>query len=374
MISNTDLKIWQTATNGINESGQKDLIQEEWSALIKLNDSLQNDNFESDECLHALIFLKDKLSLHDTNRVLLMHLQNYIALCEQYFKVNINTPTLKVNVDETLDSNTVKSKGSSKKMIFVVATLVVGLLVYANWGYLRSMLGIIGVTQVEKVFTVEKGCVVYDQYYRQFIRKDRLVAKYVFTFDNYGRRARLDEIDPKTGETKSVHIWDAINNKVFNSGGRGKWDLSDSGLLNTSNVNTVINYDPFYYLTHGFYIGSYEMPDSELFISKTSSKMIADKLCQLTTYSTNKWNMISGWEVFWTLGYWEDILMYKEGVENIEKDRETQDSYISYDVLSVIAKKIDTNVIIPDRAFEDEFLKVTWTVTTTLGDESVVKD
>ena len=370
MISNTDLKIWQTATNGINESGQKDLIQEEWSALIKLNDSLQNDNFESDECLHALIFLKDKLSLHDTNRVLLMHLQNYIALCEQYFKVNINTPTLKVNVDETLDSNTVKSKGSSKKMIFVVATLVVGLLVYANWGYLRSMLGIIGVTQVEKVFTVEKGCVVYDQYFRKITEDNHLLARFVFTFDNYGRRARLDIVNSKTGETKDVRIWDAVNNKRFIS----NWDLSNSNLFNEASANTILNYNPYYDLTYGFFVDSYEMPDSELFISNTSTETVAGMPCKLIKYSTNKWNTTSGWEFFWTFGYWEGVLMYHEGVHRVGKDLENPNSFIPKEMLKTVAKKIDLNVNIPDKAFDDEFLKVTWTVTTTLGDESVVKD
>ena len=367
MIANSDLLRLQTAINNINESGQKDLTDKEWSALIALNDSLQNDNFKSDEYRHALTFLKDNLSSHDANRVLQIHLQDYISLCEQYFKVSIQTSTV-----NTVNSNARKSTGSSKKMIFIAATVVIGLLVYANWGSLSGMLGMNKIHQ--KIFPIEKGCIVYDQYYRLYIKNDRLVAKYVFTFDNYGRRARLDEIDPKSGETKSVRIWDDINNKCFNYSGYGKWDSSNSNLFNTSGANTVINYNPFYYLTHGLWIDSHEMLDSELFISNTSSKVIADKPIQLTTYSTNKRKMTPGWEAFWTFGYWEGILMYKEGVENIEKDIETTDTYVSYDVLSVIARKIDTNVTIPDMAFENELLKVTWTIVTTLDSEAVIKD
>jgi len=375
MIANSDLLRFQTAISGINESGQKDLTGKEWSALIALNDSLQNDNFESDECHHALTFLKDNLSIHDANRVLQIHLQNYIALCEQYFKASIQTST---NAEETVNSNTRKSTGSNKKLIFIAAAVVIGLIVYASWGSLSGILGIknemLGKNNMnQKIFSVEKGCVVYDQYYRQFIKKDRLVAQYVFTFDNYGRRARLDEIDPKTGETKSVRIWDDINNKSFNNSGYGKWDSSNSNLFNTSGANSVINYYPFYCLTHGLWIDSHEMLDSELFISNTSSKVIADKPIQLTTYSANIRKMTPGWEVFWTFGYWEGILMYKEGVENIKKDIETTDTYVSDYVLSAIAKKIDTNVTIPDMAFDNESLKVTWTVVLTLDDEAVVK-
>ena len=45
MISNSDSQKWQTTVNGINESGQKELTGEEWSALMTLNNSLQNSNF-----------------------------------------------------------------------------------------------------------------------------------------------------------------------------------------------------------------------------------------------------------------------------------------------------------------------------------------
>jgi len=85
MVSNSDLEKWQTATNGINESGQKDLTGEEWSALVTLNGSLQNGNFESDESRNALTLLKNNLRRHDNNQILQMHLQSFIALCEQYF-------------------------------------------------------------------------------------------------------------------------------------------------------------------------------------------------------------------------------------------------------------------------------------------------
>ena len=268
-----------------------------------------------------------------------------------------------------------KSKGNCKKLIIIFTTLIVGLLVYANVDSLSKTPGINEKNQAGNIFTVKKGCVVYDQYHRLTIKENRLISQYVFTFDDYGRRARLDAIDPKTGKTKYVRIWDAVKNKCFNIRVQGKWDLSNSYLLNnTSGVNTVYKYDPYYDLTYGIFVDSYEMPDSELYISKTSTKTIADKSCKLTTYSTKKWTTIPGWDIFWTFGYWEGILMYNEGVHSIEKDRETQNTFLSKEIITAVAKKIDTNVNIPEKVFDDEFLKVTWTVVATLGDKTVVKE
>ena len=84
MVTNSDLEKWQTATNGINELGQKDLTGEEWSALVTLNGSMQNGNFESDESRRAFALLKNDLGRHSNNQILQAHLQNFIGLCEQY--------------------------------------------------------------------------------------------------------------------------------------------------------------------------------------------------------------------------------------------------------------------------------------------------
>ena len=86
MVSNSDLQKWQTATKGINELGQKDLTQEEWSALVTLNTSMQNRNFDSNESQCAITLLKDNYNQHKDNQVLQMHLYNFIVLCEQYCK------------------------------------------------------------------------------------------------------------------------------------------------------------------------------------------------------------------------------------------------------------------------------------------------
>jgi len=138
MITPLDLQKWQTATNGINASGQQDLTGNEWSALIALNGCLQNGNFESDESRHALALLKDNLNRHTTNAFLQMHLQNYIALCEQYAQTNrltippaANPATLS---PETVNSNAGKAKGgSNKKLILIIVALIIGYLLYSHW-------------------------------------------------------------------------------------------------------------------------------------------------------------------------------------------------------------------------------------------------
>jgi len=113
MISNSDLQKWQTAVNGINESGQKELTGEEWSALMTLNNSLQNSNFESDESRHAFNLLKNNLSRYSDNQILQIHLQNFIILCEQYFtnksessEPQVPPPTLSPKVNPQSQSAT----------------------------------------------------------------------------------------------------------------------------------------------------------------------------------------------------------------------------------------------------------------------------
>jgi len=84
MISNADIQKWQTATNAINELGQTDLSNEEWSALMVLNDSLQSGNFVSEECGRSYQVLNDNLDRHENNPDLQAHLFDFITLCYKY--------------------------------------------------------------------------------------------------------------------------------------------------------------------------------------------------------------------------------------------------------------------------------------------------
>ena len=167
MASSTDFQRWQTATNGINKSGQEDLSREEWSALVKLNNCLQNGNFDADESFHALMLLKKNLSSLANNRILQMHLQDFIALCEQYGCIE-NTQT-RITTDaaspsyESSHSNSVNTKGRiNKNLIFIISALVASYLVYANWNSLSGALGFkqTEITTVKVTSTTDPGVVI----------------------------------------------------------------------------------------------------------------------------------------------------------------------------------------------------------------------
>jgi hypothetical protein len=70
MVSNSDLQLWQAAVKGINESGQTELTQDEWSALAVLNNSLSSVDFSSEESRLSYQMLNNNLSRHGNNPVL----------------------------------------------------------------------------------------------------------------------------------------------------------------------------------------------------------------------------------------------------------------------------------------------------------------
>ena len=141
-MTNLDLQKWQTTVSSINESGQKDLTGEEWSALVTLNSILQNGNFDSEESRRALALLKNNLSKHGNNQILQMHLQNFIALCEQYDgtkSVSTFTENTTARTSETAE-NTVKTKEkSNKNLILIIIALIIGYLVYSHWDAISGM-------------------------------------------------------------------------------------------------------------------------------------------------------------------------------------------------------------------------------------------
>jgi len=140
MLSNSDIQKWQTAINGVNESGRQDLSQEEWSALTTLNGSLQTGNFQSEESRQTLALLKNNLSRHNNNRILQAHLRNFVALCEQYITP---TPTNRTVRSSGTAANTVNTKkGSNKSLILIIAAIFVGYLIYSNWDTVKEAVGI----------------------------------------------------------------------------------------------------------------------------------------------------------------------------------------------------------------------------------------
>jgi hypothetical protein len=85
-IPSEDIAAWQKAVQGI-EAGQKDLSSEELSAFQALKNLFNNGNFEASESGGYIKIIKDALPSHSKHRLLqIVHLPNFIKLCEKYFK------------------------------------------------------------------------------------------------------------------------------------------------------------------------------------------------------------------------------------------------------------------------------------------------
>jgi len=86
-IPSEDIAAWQKAVQGI-ESVQKDLSSEELSAFQALKNLFNNGNFEASGSGGYIKIIKDALPSHSKHRLLqIVHLPNFIKLCEKYFKV-----------------------------------------------------------------------------------------------------------------------------------------------------------------------------------------------------------------------------------------------------------------------------------------------
>ena len=84
MESNPDFQKWQQAIQGI-ENAKRELSFNEFSAFITLVEFYQNGNFEVSESGSQIQTLKNSTT---KNRLLKkVHLPNFIALCEKYFKM-----------------------------------------------------------------------------------------------------------------------------------------------------------------------------------------------------------------------------------------------------------------------------------------------
>jgi len=126
MVANSDLQRWENTVKSINETGKQYLTQEEWSALIVLNDNLNNGDFSSDESRRCIKLLKNNLSRHSNNRILQTHLHNFITLCEQYFNIGTIVPTTGNTSKQSVNTNgnTSNKGGNSIRAIIAIAVVL----------------------------------------------------------------------------------------------------------------------------------------------------------------------------------------------------------------------------------------------------------
>ena len=120
MIPDSDLQKYQQAINGIT-AAQSELSPEELSAFSALISLLNNGNFEANESGGYIRVMKNALPQHAKNRLLQVHLKNFVVLSEKYFKTQATTPT---GAPQTNTSGKAKSSGSSSMQLIIVAGII----------------------------------------------------------------------------------------------------------------------------------------------------------------------------------------------------------------------------------------------------------
>jgi len=135
MAANSDLQKWQQTINGITVA-QSELSPEELSAVSALVTFLNNGNFESSENDSYIQVIKNALPQHVKNRLLHVHLKNFVALCEKHFKVqptaaNINVPPSGGGRETRQTSTSGKTKNSGGGLMQKI--IVIGIVLAAGY-------------------------------------------------------------------------------------------------------------------------------------------------------------------------------------------------------------------------------------------------
>ena len=122
MVSNSDLQKWQQAINNIT-AAQNELAPEELSAVSALVSLINSGNFQASESGSYIQILKNGLQQHVKNRLLQLHLKNFVALCEKYFRTRVATPTGSLT-RQTNTSGKTKSSGSNSILMIIIIGIV----------------------------------------------------------------------------------------------------------------------------------------------------------------------------------------------------------------------------------------------------------
>jgi len=146
MVTASDLEKWQKSIQGI-EAGQNNLSPEELSAFNSLKELFIAGNFESGESSGNIKLIKDAVPRHSAQRLLQLHLKNFITLCEQNF-TNKNTatfvqpppPVTQHKAAEGKKDNK-SAKKSNKQLILTILTVAILIgawNVYRHWDTVRN--------------------------------------------------------------------------------------------------------------------------------------------------------------------------------------------------------------------------------------------
>lgn len=241
---------------------------------------------------------------------------------------------------------------------------------------------------VEKFIQVEKGCVVYEMYesgwigYFPSLNKFQFAGFYILTFDNYGRRARVDYVNKSDTVSYDKSYCTAIWNDMINQEYTWDKDLKNYRwkdgcgiLLNVDNSDSVMfNYAPYHTLCSMFklYVYNGYKLEWDLYISKNMRHISSTSVVTIDNYAfnLNKYVLNSNLSdigyydanCFWNLGFWNNVLMQYIGVIYRERGQVGSSFNPSYYLEKIIARRIDIDVTIPPNVFDmgSENLGVTW--------------
>ena len=122
-VSSADLPKWQQAINGVT-TAQNELSSEELSAFHALVELCNNGNFEANESNNYIRVIKNA-SQHTKNRLLQVHLKNFVTLCEKYFKMPTGAFSTKGSGTQQIktEKKSKSSGGSLTKTIIVIGII-----------------------------------------------------------------------------------------------------------------------------------------------------------------------------------------------------------------------------------------------------------
>ena len=130
MLPSSDLQKLQQTINGIT-AAQSELSPEELLVFQALITLFNSGNFEASESGNYIQLIKNALQQHSKNRLLQVHLKNFIVLCEKYFKTQTATPigvpsTINNRTQQTNTAGKAKSSSNSSMQAIIVIGIVLG--------------------------------------------------------------------------------------------------------------------------------------------------------------------------------------------------------------------------------------------------------
>lgn len=221
---------------------------------------------------------------------------------------------------------------------------------------------------VTKYLKIENGCLVYKRSTSFILHNwcndfydeapDKLQNYLIFTFDNYGNRARLDSYS-QSKEHIGVIIWDAVNNTQY-YGLVPHWDnychLLRPLPYGFNEEIDLFRYDPYWCMNGATLTMTNNYVDA-------SKRYIYEEIIHGIDEKTTTYKMIPNvvdWydkHFYWKFRFYENVLIHYRGTS--DRVLTGTDEIIWVTDISADAF-IMPHPNIPSKAFEDPTLEATW--------------